>query len=234
MTLCYASDMTKMKCCTVCGVNKSCSEFYVQASSSDGLQRVCKVCQRNQRRDSRRRAMESKWEALRGVDIDPDEQWLPVVGYEGLYSISTMARVRSEERLIEKADGTTQLIHEQILKASPDGNGYWRVSLFRNNIGKTCYIHQMMMAAFVGPCPDGLEVRHLDGDKNRNRLDNFEYGTPSQNRFDTVRHGRNHNALKTECPQGHRYTKANTYWHKKPNGTYARHCRQCARDRAAP
>lgn len=46
-----------------------------------------------------------------------------------------------------------------------------------------------MLAAFVGPCPEGLEVCHLDGDPLNNRLSNLRYDTRSANNLDKVGHG---------------------------------------------
>ena len=71
--------------------------------------------------------------------------------------------------------------------SSPDG--YCLVKLYlsvrKHRIRK---VHQLVLEAFVGTCPVGLEVRHLDDNKSNNRLTNLCYGTRSQNQLD--RHGR--------------------------------------------
>lgn len=51
-------------------------------------------------------------------------------------------------------------------------------------------VHSLVLEAYVGPCPSGMECRHLDGDQFNNRLDNLCWGTPSDNKRDVVRHGR--------------------------------------------
>ena len=66
------------------------------------------------------------------------------------------------------------------------------------------------MEAFAGPCPGGLEIRHLDGDAANNRLSNLAYGTSSENGYDITRHGRNNHANKTHCDNGHEFTPENT------------------------
>lgn len=210
-----------MKACSSCGITLPPNNFYRNKSESDGLQRACKICQRDQRRASRRRAAEPSKPAP-PVDL-PGEQWRAVVGYEGLYSVSCLGRVRSENRLVDKADGTTQLVHARILAPVADRNGYLHVNLFRNNIGATGYIHQLVLAAFVGPQPDGLVVRHLNGKSSDNRLENLQFGTTSENHFDAVRHGTHRNAHKTHCPSGHEYTDENTFRFK--NGRYCKKCR---------
>lgn len=50
-------------------------------------------------------------------------------------------------------------------------------------------IHRLVLEAFVGPRPDGLEARHRDGDPTNNRLDNLLWGTSSDNENDKRRHG---------------------------------------------
>jgi hypothetical protein len=224
--------MRNIKLCDSCSIVKPVSEFWRASVNPDGLQGNCKDCQRTQGRNRARKSKAEFWESQR-VQNEPGERWAPVVGFEGLYSISTHGRTKSESRIVEKSDGTTKLVHEQLLKSSPDQKGYLRVNLFRNNIGSTCYVHQMVAQAFIGPQPDGQQVRHFnESDKTNNYLENLKYGTGSDNSFDNVRHGGNHNANKTRCPQGHFYNEANTYWQTKPNGNRSRSCRTCAKDRA--
>lgn len=51
-------------------------------------------------------------------------------------------------------------------------------------------VHQLVLLAFVGPCPPGLEARHFpDRSKANNRLDNLQWGTPEQNCLDKIYHG---------------------------------------------
>lgn len=50
------------------------------------------------------------------------------------------------------------------------------------------YVHHAVLLAFVGPRPEGLLTRHLDGNCLNNRLDNLRYGTKSENSADFYRH----------------------------------------------
>jgi hypothetical protein len=74
---------------------------------------------------------------------------------------------------------------------------------------RTVRIHQLVLLAFVGPKPPGMQTRHLDGDKTNNRLTNLVYGTPSENQRDNVRLGVHPNTRKTECKRGHLLDAAN-------------------------
>lgn len=72
------------------------------------------------------------------------------------------------------------------MKASPGSRGYLRVNLTPPEGGRyrTFRVHILVLTAFVGPCPDGMEGRHLNGIKADCRLDNLAWGTPEQNRQD--------------------------------------------------
>lgn len=57
--------------------------------------------------------------------------------------------------------------------------------------GKPLYrlVHRLVLEGFVGPCPEGCEARHLNGDGADNRLDNLQWGTPAENAADQAQHG---------------------------------------------
>ena len=147
----------------------------------------------------------------------PGEEWRPVPNYPG-YEISNMGRCRSW-----KVQPSPRLIAPG---SKPDGYLNYRL---RNpgGVQLTRMAHRLVMEVFVGPCPDGMEVRHLDGDQANNRLENLTYGTRSENMRDIVRHGRHHWKNKTHCPHGHEYTDDNI----RRDGRGRRHCRACERAR---
>ena len=121
--------------------------------------------------------------------INPEELWKPVVGFEGSYEVSNMGRVRSLDReWVQEARGGTFYLYKrkgQMLKPGPSG-GYPSVVLGRNN---TRLVHRLVAEAFIGPYPEGQEVRHKDGTRANPCLYNLEYGTRSQNIEDEVRQG---------------------------------------------
>lgn len=79
---------------------------------------------------------------------------------------------------------------ERELRPTLDGGGYYRVRMIAND-GKrhSRRIHSLVAAAFLPPRPFGHEVRHLDGDKSNNSIDNLAWGTPKQNAADRDAHG---------------------------------------------
>lgn len=148
------------------------------------------------------------------------ETWLPIPDYEGLYEVSDLGRVRSLPR---------PYCRGRILRETSHSRRYLQVGLSQNGVAKTRLIHQLVMEAFVGPCPGGQEIRHLDGTRSNNALTNLTYGTPHENQQDSLRHGTNNNARKTHCIRSHEFTESNTYITPSTGG---RICRRCQRDRA--
>lgn len=57
------------------------------------------------------------------------------------------------------------------------------------NVGRMHYVHRLVLEAFVGPCPDGHECAHLNGDPADNRLVNLAWVTPSENQRHKLAHG---------------------------------------------
>lgn len=119
----------------------------------------------------------------------PPEVWLPVVGYEGSYEVSDMGRVKSLARRIIRGDGKWQSIGERIMKQHPNGSGHYAVSLAHNGIRSTYKVHTLVLEAHCCPRPEGMECRHLDGDKLNNVLSNLVWGTHAENMRDSVEHG---------------------------------------------
>ena len=67
--------------------------------------------------------------------------------------------------------------------------GHLGVVLTRGRVHKYKQIHRLVLEAFVGPCPEGMECRHLDGDPTNNHVDNLKWGTKFENQADRVLHG---------------------------------------------
>lgn len=91
---------------------------------------------------------------------------------------------------------------------------------------KHYFVHRLVMLAFIGPVPEGLEVCHEDGNRQNNRLSNLRYDTSSNNTLDSVAHGTHRNASKTHCKHGHEFNEENT--RHRLRGT--RECRTCHRE----
>lgn len=153
------------------------------------------------------------------------ERWLPVVGYEGYYEVSSLGRVRSIARVIPHRRYGEMRWPGGLLKPYKTAKGYLMVCLSRDSKSKMVLTHRLVLAAFVGPCPVGAEGCHNDGNKTNNTVTNLRWDSRSANMMDQVRHGAHHLAGRTHCKQGHPYSAENTY--KRADGH--RGCRKCMR-----
>lgn len=155
---------------------------------------------------------------------DQVEVWRAVPGYvEGSYEVSDLGRVRSLDRITSHGHRRRGVI----LKPIRHERGYPMVNLWHSNVQRMQLVHRLVLLAFVGPSPDGLEARHGDGDPTNAALTNLSWGTHSENEFDKVDHGTHRNASKDSCPSGHPYDEANTYVYP---GRAHRGCRTCRRE----
>jgi len=107
------------------------------------------------------------------------ERWRDVVGYEELYEVSDHGRVRSVSREGRRYAGC---ILSMPLKTERGRKTYPRVNLSNRGTRRTRTVHKLVAEAFLGPCPEGREVDHCDGDKTNNRPSNLEYVTHAENR----------------------------------------------------
>ena len=103
------------------------------------------------------------------------EEWRSIPGYEGLYEVSNLGRVKSLEISYTRKNGIMDHKPEMILSPKNNGTGYFIVCLYKNKTHKYYLIHRLVALTFI-PNPDNLPcVNHLDEDKTNNRVDNLEW-----------------------------------------------------------
>ena len=111
-----------------------------------------------------------------------NEIWKDIKGYEGLYQVSNMGRVKSLERINEK--NGNQLLKERILKinVNKNRNNYCQVRLSKNRKTKTHKLHRLVLSTF-NPIKnmENLQVGHQDGNPQNNTLENLYWCTPKEN-----------------------------------------------------
>lgn len=130
---------------------------------------------------------------------------MPVRGYEGLYAVSDLGRVRSF------------WMGGETMRPSSNGRGYLQVNLTgRDGSKRRAYVHRMVLSSFSG-AEGVLDVNHRNGDKRDNRLSNLEWCTRSEN------HLHRYSSLGQASPmvgkEGEAHPKAGTYLVTKPDGT---------------
>ncbi len=103
---------------------------------------------------------------------DQIEEWRDVVGYEGLYQVSNLGRIKNvwckRKELIGK-----------ILK--PSGTRYPHLTLHKDSKKRSIDLHILVARAFLGPCPVGYTVNHANGIKHDCASSNLEYRTHQEN-----------------------------------------------------
>jgi hypothetical protein len=112
-----------------------------------------------------------------------EEVWKDIKGFEGLYQVSNMGRVRSLDRTIVARNGQTYMKKGQILNPSMNkGKGYYRVSLSDGHRNYTHYeVHRLIALHFVPGYKKGLVVNHKNEVKTDNRAENLEWCTYQYN-----------------------------------------------------
>ncbi|MFY3311567.1 MULTISPECIES: NUMOD4 motif-containing HNH endonuclease [Achromobacter] len=111
------------------------------------------------------------------------ETWRPVARYEGRYEVSDLGRVRSLSEYRTTSGG--------VLKPWVQNRGYQYVSLRSpGGVKKTFAVHRLVLEAFVGPCPNGCQCAHGDGDPTNNRVENLRWASAAENIADRTAHGR--------------------------------------------
>ena len=99
------------------------------------------------------------------------EQWRDVDGYEGMYQVSDLGRVRS------KYSGEWK-----VMKAIKRLDGYLSVDLWKNGKKKNFLIHRLVASAFI-PNTDSskTQINHINEEKSENRVSNLEWCTAQDN-----------------------------------------------------
>ncbi len=116
------------------------------------------------------------------------ELWLPVVGYEGLYEVSNLGRVRSVERTVETRKGVFSPLKAKIMSPTIS-RGYLRLHLYKKGKSLSKYVHVLVAEAFIGAKPQGLQTLHGIRGKLCNEPANLSYGTAKENAADRKRDG---------------------------------------------
>lgn len=154
------------------------------------------------------------------------EEWRPVVGYEGLYEVSNLGRVRRLPVKILRSDGRMTTSKSGLMSPTPREYGHLFVSLFKDKKRKTDGVHRLVCEAFHGPAPEGkpwaLHKNDVAGD---NTPENLYWGDGFDNQRDSVQNGTHSQAKKTHCTRGHALLGNNLY--RYPSGK--RSCRECMR-----
>ena len=117
-----------------------------------------------------------------------EEIWKDIPGYEGRYQASNLGRIRSLDRVTVDKNGIRKRYRGRVLHSyKKDSSGHLALAIGHNR--NIISVHQMVAAAFLGPCPEGYEILHGSGGVLDNRPENLRYDTHAENCHDVYRHG---------------------------------------------
>lgn len=113
------------------------------------------------------------------------EVWKSVKGFEGLYEVSDLGRVRTVGREVHRRYSSYQNVHTvnpMIRKLTIHSSGYVRISLCKKGVRSYHYVHNLVLTAFVGDKPEGMDADHKDKVRINNKLSNLRYLDIKSNR----------------------------------------------------
>ena len=114
------------------------------------------------------------------------EIWKDIEGFEGLYQISNLGRVKSLERKV-KFGSQTRIIKSNIRKLKSKKSGYLFIQFRKNGKEVDFHVHRLVAMAFCDGYFNGADVIHKDGNKKNNIYTNLEWCTRSQNQIHAYR-----------------------------------------------
>lgn len=116
------------------------------------------------------------------------EGWKEIEGFEGVYSISNLGRVRSFPRKV-KFGSQKRMTEDRVLKSSDNGRGYKYVTLSYKGVAVREYVHRLVAKHFLEKGKDRAQVNHKNGDKSDNTYNNLEWVTQEENEEHAVVNG---------------------------------------------
>ena len=118
------------------------------------------------------------------------ELWRDISGYGGSYQVSNLGRVRSVDRDVRHCQGGMRKLKGRIKQVTPcNPIGHLGVNLSKEGVQRLIRVHQLVAAAWIGPCPPNQQVRHGPNGKLDNSVSNLCYGTRSEDSLDKCRDG---------------------------------------------
>jgi hypothetical protein len=111
------------------------------------------------------------------MNEEQQEEWRPVVGWEGLYEVSSLGRFATVARDVPCRNGGRRHVRHRILKTQINQDGYYTITFCRYRKWSCLLTHRLVVEAFIGPIPADRVVNHLDACKTNNNLENLEICT---------------------------------------------------------
>jgi len=118
------------------------------------------------------------------------EEWRRIPGFDDRYEVSNLGRVRTFAHSGLIGVGRRRKMPKIRSATVSPSHPYPRLGFKIGDGVQMIHVHALVSRAFLGPLPEGHQVRHLDGDPTNNVITNLSYGTACENAADKRRHGR--------------------------------------------
>lgn len=161
-------------------------------------------------------------------DQSATEIWRNLPDYIGAYQVSDKGRIRSLTRTVTDKNGRSMTRRGKMITPALAGKeGYYQFAASENGLQRRITVQAAVLAAFVGPRPEGMIVLHLNGDPRDNRLVNLRYGTRAEASHMSRLRGTMKGLSTTQCPRGHALAEPNLVTSQLARGY--RQCKACHR-----
>lgn len=149
------------------------------------------------------------------------EIWKDVEGFEGLYQVSNMGRVKSLQRISKRNSkkSPTFYIAQKILKPTMDGSGYFHVRLANQGKYKLFKLHRLVAKHFLADYSEQLTINHINSKKEDNKVTNLEMMTLDEN----IEFSTGENRFKYYCVQLNKIIRCPKLFFKKIKLNYNRY-----------
>ena len=103
------------------------------------------------------------------------DEWKDIKGFEGIYQVSNLGRIRSLDREVKKCNGEVFNLKGKVLSFWADSQSYFSCSLRKDGKYHVITIHRLVATHFVDNPESRPNVCHLNGDKTDNRAENLKW-----------------------------------------------------------
>lgn len=148
-----------------------------------------------------------------------EEIWKPIKGYEGLYEISNLGKLKS----LAKSPGVginKRYMVDRILPGYKVKRKYIQVQLWKNQKVKVKGAHRLVLETFKPTNNPKLETNHIDGNKYNNNIDNLEWVTSKENKRHAFKNGLCDHR-RGECLYNSKLTEKDVKWIRKNHKQYS-------------
>lgn len=124
------------------------------------------------------------------------ETWEDIIGFEGIYQVSDLGRVRSLDRVIPTLTRGNRHIKGKVLKLGYDKDGYRTISLRNKKINKLAKVHRLVAETFLPKVDGKYQIDHINGIRDDNRVENLRWCTNKENLNFPIAKGNRSNSIR--------------------------------------